>query len=89
MRADRDFEAAQLALRLGALTAGRTRRLDLIRDNVRADIGYIFAGDFANIAYIPRSLFKEGSDGFASAFAGLEAGAKEKSAALIALFGNK
>lgn len=65
------------------------RMLDLIRDNVRADIGYIFAGDFANIAYIPRSLFKEGSDGFASAFAGLEAGAKEKSAALIALFGNK
>ncbi|TDC47087.1 hypothetical protein E1212_25215 [Jiangella ureilytica] len=33
LRADRDFEAAQLALRLGALTAGRTRRLDLIRDN--------------------------------------------------------
>lgn len=33
LRADRDFEAAQLALRLAALTAGRTRRLDLIRDN--------------------------------------------------------
>ncbi|MEX5254826.1 hypothetical protein [Kocuria arenosa] len=33
LRADHDFEAAQLALRLGALTAGRTRRLDLIRDN--------------------------------------------------------
>ena len=33
LRADRDFEAAQLALRLGALTAGRTRRLDLIREN--------------------------------------------------------
>ncbi|WP_147915720.1 ATP-binding protein [Ruania zhangjianzhongii] len=33
LRADRDFEAAQLALRLGALTAGRTRRLDLIRDH--------------------------------------------------------
>ncbi|MFF2842514.1 hypothetical protein [Paenarthrobacter sp. NPDC057981] len=33
LRADRHFEAAQLALRLGALTAGRTRRLDLIREN--------------------------------------------------------
>lgn len=33
LRADRDFEAAQLALRLGSLTAGRTRRLDLIREN--------------------------------------------------------
>lgn len=33
LRTGRDFEAAQLALRLGALTAGRTRRLDLIRDN--------------------------------------------------------
>lgn len=33
LRADRDFEAAQLALRLGALTAGRTRRLELIREN--------------------------------------------------------
>lgn len=33
LRADRDFEAAQLALRLGALTAGRNRRLDLIREN--------------------------------------------------------
>ncbi|MHA7264105.1 ATP-binding protein [Arthrobacter sp. TMN-37] len=33
LRANRDFEAAQLALRLGALTAGRTRRLDLIREN--------------------------------------------------------
>jgi hypothetical protein len=33
LRAGRDFEAAQLALRLGALTAGRTRRLDLIREN--------------------------------------------------------
>lgn len=33
LRADRYFESAQLALRLGALTAGRTRRLDLIREN--------------------------------------------------------
>lgn len=33
LRADRDLEAAQLALRLGALTAGRTRRLELIRGN--------------------------------------------------------
>lgn len=33
LRADRHFDAAQLALRLGALTAGRTRRLDLIREN--------------------------------------------------------
>ena len=33
LRGDHDFEAATLALRLGALTAGRTRRLDLIRDN--------------------------------------------------------
>lgn len=65
------------------------RMLDLISGNVRADIGYIFAGDFANIAYIPRSLLKEGSDGFASAYAGLEASAKEKSDALVALFGEK
>jgi hypothetical protein len=33
LRADREYEAAQLALHLGALTAGRTRRLDLIREN--------------------------------------------------------
>lgn len=33
LRSDRDLDAAQLALRLGALTAGRTRRLDLIREN--------------------------------------------------------
>lgn len=33
LRVDRDFEGAQLALRLAALTAGRTRRLDLIREN--------------------------------------------------------
>ncbi|WP_315278947.1 ATP-binding protein [Kocuria carniphila] len=33
LRGDHDFAATQLALRLGELTAGRTRRLKLIRDN--------------------------------------------------------
>ena len=33
LRGDHDFAATQLALRLGELTAGRTRRIKLIRDN--------------------------------------------------------
>lgn len=33
LRAGRDFEAARLALKAGSLTAGHTRRLELLRDN--------------------------------------------------------
>lgn len=62
------------------------RMLDLIRETVRADFGYIFANDFENIAYIPRSLVKNDSTAFASEYARLESSAKEKSAALYELF---
>ena len=62
------------------------RMLDLIHANVRADIAYIFASDFGDVCYIPRSLMKDGSVDFASAYAGLEDSAKEKATAFIENF---
>lgn len=62
------------------------RMLDLIHANVRADIAYIFASDFGDVCFIPRSLMKDGSVDFASAYAGLEDSAKEKAEAFIENF---
>ena len=50
------------------------------------DDAYIFASDFGDVCFIPRSLMKDGSVDFASAYAGLEDSAKEKATAFIENF---
>ncbi len=62
------------------------KMIDMIRENLTADIAVIYGSGFGGLCYAPRELIGQDSDGFASKYASMESSAKEASQKLIEQF---